>query len=275
MLHTRDGLGLHLVSEVVDVPRLTVAILHGYAEHGGRYGHVQAALAARGISSVVADLRGHGRSAGRRGYVARFEDYHLDVDALLEVARERAEGGPVALLGHSAGGLLAVHWLLRRGSSGLCCAVLSSPFFGLARPLSPVEEWGARFLSYALPWAGLPMKLGGANVCRDPDVQRRYDEDPLVLKRANARWFREAGAAQDQASRRAGELALPLLVLYGGDDRVADPVATERFIVGLRPDVVEARRLDGLFHEILNEPERAEVIASVGDWLLERSASGR
>ena len=43
-----------------------VLISHGYAEHGGRYRHVAERLTAAGLSVVVPDHRGHGRSGGGR-----------------------------------------------------------------------------------------------------------------------------------------------------------------------------------------------------------------
>jgi alpha-beta hydrolase superfamily lysophospholipase len=248
-----------------------VALLHGYAEHAGRYGHVQRAWAERRISSVAVDLRGHGRSEGRRGFVERFEDYHHDVRALLEAARARARGGPLALFGHSNGGLLAAHWLIHQGSSGLQGAILSSPFLGLGWRISARALAASDWLARRLPKLDLPAKLENRHLCRDPQVLRLRDRDPLILRRANARWFREARRAQAEVFERAGEIGVPLLVLQGGADRIADPDATERFAARLTGGIHQAERLPGMYHELVNEPERDAVITRMGDWLVARA----
>jgi acylglycerol lipase len=274
-LETSDGLALHTHRWPVPEPRLTLAILHGYAEHAGRYAHVAAALNAAGIAAVAVDLRGHGRSPGVRGYVERFSDYHRDVDALLGLARAESGGRPVALFGHSMGGLLAAHYLLQRGSSGLSGLVLSSPYLGLALQVNPVKLAAGRLMSRLHPQLALASGLKGSDVTRDPAMQRRYEEDPLNGKTATARWFTEATLAMEEVHAQAGRLQLPTLLLYGGADRVASADATDRFAAALAMRDKTAERLAGFHHELVNEPleERTQVIERISRWLTERSAA--
>ena len=115
-------------------PKAVVALLHGYADHGGRYAHVVEAWAELGIATVTIDMRGHGRAEGRRGYCARFSEYFDDVAELVDVVGKRAPGVPAVLFGHSFGGLVAASCAIE-GPSPWRALVLSGPFFGLAKEL--------------------------------------------------------------------------------------------------------------------------------------------
>jgi alpha-beta hydrolase superfamily lysophospholipase len=269
----RDGVKLELHEWLVDDPRITIVLVHGYAEHCRRYDHVAKAWNARGIQVVGADLRGHGASEGARGFVERFEDYHRDIDALMDAAKARAKGTPIAMYGHSNGGLIALHWLLAGNGHDLAGVVITSPFLGLALKASPLKLAAGKVVSRILPKIGLPSGLSGKDVCADETFQRQYDSDPLVFKNANARWFTEALSAINQVFARAGELKAPLLLLYGGSDRVASADATDRFVRALKCEGRTCERLVNHAHEVVNEgpPAREKVIARMGDWLLSRA----
>lgn len=269
-IETADGLALNLYDWTIPDPRITVAMLHGYGEHAGRYEETAKRWQTRGISALAVDLRGHGKSPGPRGHVERFTDYHRDADALVELAKERAAGGPVAVFGHSMGGLLALHWLLSGRGSELVGAVISSPYLGLAVQVNPVKKGLGNLMSNLVPKFAQPSGLKGADVCRDPALSALYDTDPLNNSKATARWFTESNAAIESVHRRAGQLTAPLLLLYGGEDKVAKADATDRFAAALTGDDKICERLPGLYHEILNElPEQRHAIMDrMAEWLL-------
>src|SRR5689334_9388000 len=82
----------------------TIAVLHGYAEHSGRYEMLARHFAPLGFAVYACDLRGHGRSGGPRGHIRRFSDYIRDTDAFLKAIRLEAPDCRLFLLGHSLGG---------------------------------------------------------------------------------------------------------------------------------------------------------------------------
>jgi alpha-beta hydrolase superfamily lysophospholipase len=273
MRTARDGTELHLHAHPLDGARATIAVVHGYGEHGGRYDHVAAAWRERGLQSFAIDVRGHGRSRGPRGFVERFTDYHADLDVLLDVAREAARGGPLFLFGHSNGALLALHYLIARGGEGLRGLMLSSPFLAVALPVPKPKVLLGKIASRLVPGLALPAGLEGRHVTRDPELARLYDTDPLNNKNATARWFTEATAAADLVVERAGALTLPTILLYGGADQVVDAARTDVLASKLTMSDRTVERLAGHYHELVNEPppDRARVIARYADWALARS----
>lgn len=269
-LKTADGLELHLHRFGPTEGQILVALLHGYGEHAGRYAHVGRAWAEHGIRTLAVDLRGHGRSSGVRGYVERFDDYHLDATALVDEARAEANGRPIFLFGHSMGGLIALHWLLSGGGKDLAGLALSSP---LCAVKADVPAWKTKLgtaMSRVYPKLSLPSGLVGRDVSRDPEQARIYDSDPLNNKNATSRWYTETVAAMARVGERARELQLPTILLYGGDDRVASADATDRLAATLAMSDQTKERLPGYYHELVNEPEadRDRVIARYAAWFL-------
>jgi acylglycerol lipase len=118
--------GTELVREWIpdgDIKALMV-LVHGMAEHSGRYERTGQLLAKAGFYVRSFDLVGAGGSGGRRWHVDDWAQYHDQVQRHVEWAK--AQGGPVVLMGHSMGGAVALGYLLSdRPQPDL--AVLSAP----------------------------------------------------------------------------------------------------------------------------------------------------
>lgn len=268
-LSASDGVRLFAHDWEHAAPRGIVAILHGYAEHGARYTHVAETFNAHGFSVYTVDLRGHGCSEGSRGHIHRFSEYHHDVDAVVTRARARGGRAPLFVLGHSMGGLLACHYWLHRRDTRWSGALLSSPYLGLALPVTGVKGAAGRLLSRLAPKVSIPSEIPPQTLSRDPEMVKAYIDDPLVFTTANTRWFTEALSAIDEVQARARELEGPMLLLYGGADGLASPQATRRFAVRLIMPDIEVERLPDLRHEILNElpADRERIKARMVRWM--------
>jgi len=262
------GPSLYLVKVRPEGPvKATIGIIHGYADHAGRYGHVQDAWADAGLASVAIDLRGHGRAAGARGYCERFGEFLDDAGELARVVRADASGGPCFLFGHSFGGLVAALSAIQSPSPwrGL---ILSAPFFGLAMDVPAPKVLLGRVASRLVPGLGIPSGLSGDYLTHDAARAADYDRDPLVFKKATARWFTEANKAQAEALARAGELRLPLYETFGECDRVAKNAMGRAFFDRAASADKTWNERKGAFHEVLNEPEWRELSTSIADWVL-------
>jgi alpha-beta hydrolase superfamily lysophospholipase len=273
-LHTEDGAGLQLRHWEARDPRHargSVLVVHGLGEHIGRYEHVAAALAAAGWHVTGYDQRGHGRSGGRRGCIARPDDLLRDLGQVVDVVRAR-HPGPLVLLGHSLGGLIAGRFVaegLRPSPAAwwrpVDALVMSSP------ALDPgMRAWQKALLAVAGPLLpGLPAGNGldPAWVSRDPQVVAAYRADPLVHDRIVPRLARFIVDAGELVRRCASEWRVPTLLLYAGADRCVAPRGSQAFAAAAPGAVVESHCYEGLFHEIFNEPEQAEVLARVRQWL--------
>jgi alpha-beta hydrolase superfamily lysophospholipase len=246
-------------------PVAVVGVVHGYSDYGGRYAHVMDAWAERGIASVAIDMRGHGRAAGRRGFCKRFDEF---VDDLRELERVvAAKNLPSLLFAHSLGGLVAISSVLA-GPTPWRGLVLSAPFMGLAMDVPPLKLLAGKLASRFWPTFSLPSGLRGVDVTHDAALAQARDQDPLVFPIATARFFTEAQAAQERAFARAASLVLPLYVVMGTADPVSRYERARAFFdaVGSSDKTWDGR--EGLFHEVLMEPEWRGIADKLADWIL-------
>jgi alpha-beta hydrolase superfamily lysophospholipase len=247
-------------------PRAVVAIVHGYAEHSGRYTHLAAFLNARGYAVEALDLRGHGQSSGRRAFVGSFSEYLSDVARFLRAVHERHHGKPVFLLGHSMGGGIATLFVIAR-KPDIAGLILSGPALRVRSAPVGLKMRALRLLGKAVPTYSLK-PLPASAISRDPAVVEAYENDPLVY-RGGMRIGH--GAASMRALERVQldmeEIDVPLLILHGTDDKLTSPEGSEELAERARSTDKTLKLYDGLYHEVFNEPEQETVMHDLAEWL--------
>jgi alpha-beta hydrolase superfamily lysophospholipase len=270
---TEDGLELAGESHLPPAaPRGRVVVVHGFAEHRKRYRTLAGELAGAGLEAHLFDLRGHGESSGRRGHVERFAEYREDLDRVVAAilpssgAAGPAPGPPAFLLGHSLGGLIALDSVLRRPAPFAALA-LSSPFLAPAFRLPPFARALAGAAALLAPAADFAAGLDPEGLSRDPELVRRYREDPLVLRRLTAAWLSAVLDAQEAVFERAGEIRLPTLLLLGSADPIADPARGRALFERLASPAKRLEVYEGFRHEVFNELGRERVVADLIGWL--------
>lgn len=262
-LRAGDGLSLHLAELGPADADKTVVIVHGYAEHGGRYIERAQLFVDAGFRVLIPDVRGHGRSGGQRGHVMEFGTYLDD----LAVVLHEAEGSEIYLFGHSHGGLIVAAWLTERAAP-IARAAMSSPFLGLGMKPPAWKLAAGRVLAKLLPKVSLPSEIDSSLVSHDAQVVADYEADPLNHKVNNARWFAEASAAQERAFAHADRVKVPLLVMQAGDDRIVSPQASRRW-AGLAPaELVTFEMVPGAYHELFFEVDGAKHAERVVRWFV-------
>ena len=244
-------------------PWASVLIVHGLAEHSGRYEHVGRQLATARLEVAAYDQRGFGGSGGRRGFIDRWSTVHDDLQERLLALRSGSRGRPVVLFGHSLGGLIALGYVLGEPPRPLPdVLVLSAPALD-----STIPGWKrglARVLGRVAPTLSLRNAFDGAILSRDPTVGERYLADPLNEHRTTTRFGALAISEQGRVRAALGHLSIPTLVYHGEDDHLVPTAASAP--LGAVPGVLR-RTYPRLRHESHNEPEGPAVIADVVDWL--------
>src|SRR3954466_1188351 len=246
-------------------PRATVVLAHGASEHGGRYAWTGEELARRGYAVYAIDHRGHGRSAGDRAVVDRMRNAVEDLHTLVERAARAHPGRPLVLLGHSMGGAVALAYTAEH-EDALDALVLSGPL-AVLEPASPAQRIVGRVLSAVAPSLGV-VAIDSTAVSRDPQVVTDYDDDPLNYHgKLPARTVAELSQAIEGFPEAVTRFRLPLLVMHGTADRLVPIAGGEMVAERAGSEDKTFKRYDGLFHEILNEPERQQVVNDMADWL--------
>lgn len=263
-----DGVRLFYRQWLVPKPRGLVAVVHGLAEHSGRYQELAEALNDVGWAVAAVDYRGHGQAGGKRAHIDRFSDYLNDIRSFLgEIRRQGYHGKPV-LLGQGQGGLICARLAELEGEQ-LGGLVLSSPFFGMAARLTPIKIVAASLFSRMLPSLTMSIKNSFDHnfLSHDRSVVERYVSDPLVGSVATVGWFAGILTAQQVALTEAGWVPGPLLVLQAGDDRLSSLYATRSFFESASTQNKQLKIYDSYYHDVFNEVGRERVIADLTDWL--------
>jgi len=268
-LQAVDGVNLSGRAWLPPVPRAVIALVHGINEHSGRYGFIAERANQQGLGLASIDLRGHGRSPGDRAYVERFDDYLLDVDALLAGTRELASGLPIFLMGHSMGGAIALRWLVQRPQT-VAGLILSSAALRIGAEVPRLLIALAPLLSRWLPRLR-GTRLDPSLISNDPAVVAAYAGDPLVsLEAPPARTGAELLQAMATSQEAAARLTLPVYLFHGDADRLTDPAGSREIFDAWGGADRSLRLWPGSRHETLNDLDREQVVAELLQWVLDR-----
>ncbi len=267
---TFDGIGgVRIVYDLwtpPSTPRAVVVLAHGLGEHARRYDHVAQRFGEAGFVTYALDHRGHGRSGGKRVLLRDISEYTGDYDTLVAIAAKDYPGCKRVVLGHSMGGGIVFAYGVERPDD-YHLMVLSGPAVAAQQAVSPLLVFVAKALGVVAP--GLPVQELDSNaISRDPAVVAAYNSDPLVhhgkVPAGIARGLLLVGETMPQ---RAPALTAPLLVVHGSKDRLTGVEGSRKLVEVVGSPDVELKEYPALYHEVFNEPERAQVLDDVISWI--------
>lgn len=261
-----SGLKLYYESWVPAQPKALLVMVHGIGEHSGRYGPFVRYFVQAGYGVVLYDQRGHGQSDGPRGHMDHFQDLLSDLSHVIQTTKQAYPGVPLILVGHSLGGQVALNFVVRY-AKGIRALVVSSPNIALKLRIPRWKLWLARVAHRVVPRYQLPQTIDPMLLTHDAAVARQYAADPRVVRKISLQSAQQILQNQAIVMALASRIHVPSLFLQAGDDCVCDPDACRQFF---RRVPVAKKRLhvyEGMYHEILNETDNAQVFADLEQWL--------
>ncbi len=269
-LKRADGARLYIKSWLPDGnPVSTVVLVHGLAEHIGRYEHVARYLTKRGHAVFGFDLRGHGQSDGKRIFINRFSDYVDDLGLLVDQVTSAYPTIPRFILAHSLGTTIALKYILNspEAVNGLA---LTGTAIVAGEDIAPILITISGML--ATLFRRLPtIAINSSTVSRDPSVVKTYQEDPLVTRgKIPARTGAEINRAFRDIQENMKKISLPLLIMHGSEDQLTNPQGSRLLHAGISSKDTTLIIWEGLYHELLNEPEQKDVLTTISDWMAGR-----
>jgi alpha-beta hydrolase superfamily lysophospholipase len=250
----------------------TLVVTHGIGEHSENYAKAAESLNDLGWNVIAWDLRGHGRSDGKRGHVDRFTDFADDLSAFLShLHRASLLTKPFALIGHSMGGLVVLDHLIRAKAEvpTPMAAALSSPLLGVALKVPPAKDFAARVMNKVWPSITLFNEINHADLTRDVEHRLTYAKDPLRHEKISPALY--LGMFETMAAVKAtgDQITLPVLIQAAGQERIVSLPAIEEFFPTLGSKSKKLLVYKDSYHEIFNDLDRDQVFKDLNEFLLQ------
>lgn len=259
-------------------PSAVIILLHGLAEHSGRYDELAEFYNDNDIAVISMDLRGHGLSEGQHGHVPTIETMFRDIDLLIDHTRYRYPFCPAILYGHSMGGNLALSYTLNRypNITDNCPyqgIIVTSPWIRLARKLQPPRPINSLIQTIARlhPSLKFPLRFNSRIISRNEDIVGAYNEDPYIRRSATLSLVRTMGNTATQLDRSIPNFHIPVLIQHGNADSLTSHDASLRF--SNRGKNIEFKSWENCYHELHHEPEREDIFNYTLDWIDEKILS--
>jgi alpha-beta hydrolase superfamily lysophospholipase len=256
----------------------TLVITHGIAEHSDCYHKTAERLVAKGWNVCAWDLRGHGRSEGKRGFVEDFRFFSQDLALLVRFLKQSGKlKEPFALLGHSMGGLITLRAVVdaavdsKSGDEahplGAAALTLSSPLLGFGLEVPVVKDFAARLLNRVLPSVTLYNEIRYEDLTRDQDELQSYPLDPLRHDKISPPIYLGMIEGMAYVKAHADRIKLPTLIMAAGQEKIVSRPAIEEFFPKVGATEKKLIVYDSSYHEILNDLDRDQVLKDLDAFL--------
>lgn len=249
--------------------RGVVVITHGIRDYALRYQRFAEQLTKQGFAVFAQDLRGHAHSGGDRQRFDSMARMVEDTDMIVNEAKLRYPNLPLYVYGHSLGGLITARYSLDHADK-LGGVVLSGAALKRPHSVSSFSAGLAQVVAAVVP--GLKVvQVDDSEFSRDKSVMAALAIDPMVSRdKLPAATAAATLSAIADAQQRMGQLKLPLLVIYGTADSVNPVEGSKAFFQAVASADKTMKAYPGVYHDMLNEPERDQIAADIAAWLLAR-----
>ncbi len=268
-LSCSDGVQRNIHIWEPDKPRAVFLTVHGGMDHGGNYVTPALYLKEKGFATVAQDQNGHDMK--RKVVIPRFEVFLDDLELMLEWVKQNYVGVPIFFLSHSMGGLIIIHYGLKRfkGDPLVKGFIISSPYWANAIKTPKIMEKLAGVLAVLTPRMKVPIEDIRDHVTHDKEIMKRQREDErdgIMASGASARFAAELLKAQAWIPDHIATWKHPMLVIVAGDDKLADSAATKELLKKVNPEYLTELWYPDNFHENFNELNREDVFARIVEW---------
>ncbi len=250
--------------------RGVVVVTHGIRDYALRYQRFAEQLTKQGFAVFAQDLRGHAHSGGERQRFDSMARMVQDTDMIVNEAKLRYPNVSLYVYGHSLGGLITTRYSLDHADK-LSGVVLSGAALKRPHSVSGFSAGLAQVVAAVAPSLKV-VQVDDSEFSRDKNVMAALASDPLISRdKLPAGTAAATLKAIADAQERMTQLKLPLLVMYGTADSVNPIEGSQAFVQSVASADKTLKSYPGVYHDMLNEPERDQIAADIVAWLLART----
>lgn len=269
LLQSFDEVILNLVIQEVDNPKGLVIINHGFSEHVGRYNMVANKLNESGYIVCRYDLRGHGKTVSRKGYIKNYNDFIEDLKCVIEYLEKKYVSINKFILGHSMGGFISVIYGIMYPNT-VNGYILSGPALYNLKQSKSIYGIALRSAYRMMPNLQVAGNLEDV-ICSVPEVVAANKKDPRVLKKASISLFYQfLCKGSIFIKKNQSNFREPVLLLHGMNDKIVPVGVSQDFFNRIQSKDKTINTYPKLYHEIFNEKEGPSIMDTVVEWLEKR-----
>lgn len=241
--------------------------LHRGHEHSGRIVEIADQISEQKYSCYAFDLRGHGRSAGPRGWAQGFDTWVDDLNTFTRHLQDvhSIDSKNIIVVANSVGSVMAVSWILRYGANVKGC-ILGAPAFSI-RLYVPFALSGLRLMRRLSDHRFVTSYVRSGLLTRDTKEAKAYDDDILITKKIGVNVLVSLFDCVKNCFARLKDFETPVLVLTAEKDFIVDNRWHSRFIDGISSTHKRHINLPEFRHAIFHEAEREQVISHCRDFI--------
>ncbi len=222
-----DGTDLFFrVIEPVTAPKAAVIVVHGHGDHSGGLQNLSERLVNKEYIVYAFDLRGHGRSSGKRGYIRSWDEFRDDLHKFRKLVSLDQPGVPIYIVGHSIGGLITLEYALDY-SGGISGIIAISP--AISYEVTAVEQLGISLMGRLKPDYSIKKTHRLRLLKKKSAIRTRYESDSLRHNIVTPGLGRSLIQAVSRVVNKAPSISLPFLLQFGLDDKITPPTKLRSF----------------------------------------------
>jgi acylglycerol lipase len=234
-------------------------ITHGLGEHLGRH-EFFLKLFSQNFNIAIYDLRGHGRSGGKKGWVENFGDFAKDLDAVLNYLKKNFNMNQYILFGHSMGGLIVSDYMQNYAHDDLYPekVFLSSPAVAAPGLMGPIFSNSPKILLDGLtklPTIAVAKVLDLKKLSHDSRVYENYIKDEFTQLKIHTKLYLEVTKASREVFSRPLRVRCPLFCVIGTEDVLVHPKLMIKYFTEVEKNA-QLKIFEGGYHELHNEIEK-------------------
>lgn len=262
-IESKDGTLLYTKVQTQEQPenaKATIVIVHGLAEHLGRYDDFAGTLIRSGFNVIRYDQRGHGHSSGEETFYSEVDEITDDLGAIILYARKQFDNQKLFIIGHSMGGYTAALYGTKYPNKidGYITSGALTRFNNDIFEDIPVGLDTNDYVKNEL----------GDGICSTEIVRKHYVEDALNKKRISVGLIRTIQKGVEYLKLEARDFKDPILILHGENDGIVSVKDSEQLHDEISSSDKELMIYPELEHEIFNEfTKKNEIFDTIISWI--------
>lgn len=260
-----DGTELFFqVIEPLTAPKAAVILVHGHGDHSGGLENLSECLVENEYIVYAFDLRGHGKSAGKRGFIRSWDEFSGDLHEFRKLVSLDQPELPLYIAGHSIGGLITLEYALNH-SSGISGMIAISP--AISYEVTPFVQLGISLMGKVKPDYSINKSRNLRLLKKNSEMRAKYFSDRLRHNIVTPGLGHSLIQAISRVVNEAPSITLPFLLQYGMEDKITPPTKLHYFFNTVASKDKQLCEYPLAKHRPFDDVGREKVLDDLTSWL--------